>query len=89
MFAAFTTNDGVSYEGKGIIRAHEHPDSRLAIDLVFTRHDSAYKRTDILFHLSPRQLRRLQKSERDENYDFQYEGQLMPDSDPDESGEKE
>lgn len=81
VFATFTTNEGASYEGEGTIRARERPDGALAVDLVFTRHDSAYTHTDILFHLSPRQFRQLERSKEGENYEFRFRGHLKPDND--------
>ena len=82
VFARFTASTGASHEGTGAIRVGESPRGLLAIDLVFTRYDSPYQRTDILFHLSARQLRHLKKSKNNAEHDVEYEGRLVPDNQP-------
>lgn len=79
IFAQFTTRSGNSYEGVGDVRAVRNSVGRLAIDLVFTRVDSAYQHTDILFFLSSSQAERIHQAPEGANYDLIYEGHLAPD----------
>ena len=81
VFAEFTTLEGAHYSGTGVIRALSN-EEHLAVDLVFTRHDSPGQLTDILFHLSARQLAHLQPAPSGEKYHYRYEGQLQPDNSP-------
>src|SRR5437867_12843331 len=62
IFAQFTTQAGQSYEGTGEIRVLRNPGGQLAVDLVFTRFDSPYQCTDIIFHLSSRQATHLRNA---------------------------
>jgi hypothetical protein len=83
VFAHFVTASGHGYEGPGTIRARKNLNDLLAIDLVFTRQDTASQFTDILFHLSSRQLPHLKKAPSGADCDFEYEGVLTPDIEPD------
>lgn len=83
VFARFVTASGHQYEGTGKIRARQNPDGLLTIDLVFTRRDTAYQRTDILFHISSRQVLHLKKASNNIEFDFEYDGILTPDIEPD------
>jgi hypothetical protein len=83
VFASFVTASGHEYKGSGEIRVRRNPAGLLAIDLVFTRQDTAYQITDILFHVSSRQLRHLRKAPSGTDFDFEYEGILTPDIEPD------
>ena|SRR5438105_7036946 len=80
IFAQFTTQAGDSYQGTGEIRVRRNSQGRLAIDLAFTRVDSPYQFTDIIFHLSTRQAQHLQKAPVGAGYQFVYEGHLTPDN---------
>jgi hypothetical protein len=81
--ATFTTNAGDTYKGTGEIRArHNRKDNLFAIDLAFTRMDSPYQITDIIFHLSSRQAACLKKAPDRAEYDYFYDGHLTPDDDP-------
>ncbi len=81
VFATFTTNDGLSFEGTGVIRVRRNPEGLLAVELVFTRHDDPYKRTDMVYFLSSRQLPHLEHAADGEPYEFRYAGHLTPDND--------
>jgi hypothetical protein len=84
IFAQFVTRSGESYKGEGKIRVRENPAGLLAIDLVFTRHDSHDVRTDIIFHLSSRQFEHIRKAPEapETEHDFEYDGILAPDNQP-------
>lgn len=82
VFAEFSTHEGTHYRGSGEIRALSNGEL-LAVDLVFTRSDGNGHYTDIITHLSSRQLARLQPASPGEAYDYRYEGVLQPDNDPD------
>ncbi|MEA3188677.1 MAG: hypothetical protein QOD99_2507 [Chthoniobacter sp.] len=82
VFATFITKDGLSYEGTGVTRVRRNPEGLLAVGLVFTRHDGPYQRTDIIYHLSSRQLPHLERAADDEAFEFRYAGNLTPDNDP-------
>jgi hypothetical protein len=83
VFAQFTTQRGQSYEGTGEIRVHRNPKGKLAVDLAFTRVDSPYQFTDIIFHLSSQQATHLRKAPDGAEYQFVYQGHLTPDNQPD------
>ncbi|HEY2711388.1 MAG TPA: HNH endonuclease signature motif containing protein [Chthoniobacterales bacterium] len=83
VFAQFVTNSGHGYEGKGKIRAVRNPQGLLTVDLVFTRRDTPFRFTEIIFHISPRQLPHLQRAATGADYDFLYDGVLRPDVEPD------
>ncbi len=85
VFAHFVTASGHGYEGSGEIRVRQNPDGLVAIDLVFTRRDTAYQFTDILFHISSRQLPHLKEASSGAGFDFEYEGTLTPDVEPDDT----
>jgi hypothetical protein len=78
IFAEFTTRAGESYSGIGEIRVRENPEGKLAIELVFTRRDSPYQFTDIIYYLSSRQIPQLVKED-NADYDFIYRDHLYPD----------
>jgi hypothetical protein len=82
VFAEFSTQEGTRYRGSGEIRALSNGEL-LAVDLVFTRSDGNGHYTDIITHLSSRQLAQLQPASPGEAYDYRYEGVLQPDNDPD------
>jgi hypothetical protein len=82
VLAEFSTQEGTHYHGIGEIRALSNGEL-LAVDLVFTRSDGNGHYTDIITHLSSRQLARLQPASHGEAYDYCYEGVLQPDNDPD------
>lgn len=79
VFARFVIKDGSGYEGVGIIRARTRPpvDSLAAIELVFTRRDSPYQFTDMVFFLTAAQAAKLKRVE-GKDYDFEFEGLLEP-----------
>jgi hypothetical protein len=84
VFAHFVTNSGHQYTGTGKLRVGQNPAGLLKIDLVFTRQDTPYQMTDIIFHLSSRQARNLREVPNGtEDYEFRYEGILTPDIEPD------
>lgn len=83
VFAHFVTASGHEYKGSGEIRVRRNSTGMVAIDLVFTRRDNAYQFTDILFHLSSRQLPHLKKAPNGSDFEFEYEGLLTPDIEPD------
>jgi hypothetical protein len=82
VFAQFTTQRGQSYEGTGKIRVNRNREGKLAVDLVFTRVDSPYQFTDIIFHLSSRQATHLRRAPDGVEYHFVYQGHLAPDNQP-------
>ena len=57
----------------------------LAIDLVFTRRDTAYQFTDIIFHTSRGTSAPEEEPENKTGFDFEYQGLLTPDNQSDTS----
>ena len=78
IFAKFTTRGGQSYSGIGEIRVRENPEGKLAVELVFTRRDSPYQFTDIIYFLSSGQVSQLVKTDH-ADYEFLYRVHLYPD----------
>lgn len=78
VLASFTTGNGLGYKGTGTLRARINPDGLIAVDLVFCRHDGPYHRTDIVYSLSAEQLQRLKPASVKDEFDFRYDGELIP-----------
>lgn len=76
----FVTSTGRRYAGIGLIRARRNPSEQLSIELVFTRWDSPWQFTDIIFRVSSRQLAQIIKTDSAE-YEYIFQGILVPDND--------
>ncbi len=80
VYARFVAQDSGAYEGVGQLRVRRRPeiDDRIAVDLVFTRRDSATQFTDIIFFLTAGQVVRLKPVTEKGEYHFQFDGLLKP-----------